>query len=130
MRCLQLIEIKTTGEFTNTNRFLKSMSKFNVDKILHAYGRLGVEELRKATPKDTGKTANSWDYELDKKDGKTSLIWTNSNINDGVLIAIILQYGHGTRNGGYVQGIDYINPALRTTFDRMSKELWKAVTSS
>ena len=106
------------------------MSKFNADKILHAYGRLGVEELQKATPKDTGKTANSWDYEIDKKDGKTSLIWTNSNINDGVLIAIILQYGHGTRNGGYVQGIDYINPALRTTFDRMSKELWKAVTSS
>lgn len=125
-----MIEIKTTGEFKNTNRFLKKMSNIDIDKILNSYGRLGVEELKKATPKDTGKTANSWDYEIEKKDGKISLIWTNNNINKGALIAILIQYGHGTRNGGYVQGVDYINPALRTTFDRMSKELWKAVTSS
>lgn len=130
MRWIQLIEVKATGEFTKTNRFLKKMSNFNSDKIFHSYGRLGVQELQKATPKDTGKTANSWNYEIVKENGKTSLIWSNDNINEGAVIAILIQYGHGTRNGGYVQGVDYINPALRTTFDRMSKELWKAVTSS
>lgn len=106
------------------------MSNYNPDSIFHSYGRLGVQELQKATPKKTGTTSNSWNYEIVKENGKTSLIWTNDNINKGAVIAILIQYGHGTRNGGYVQGVDYINPALRTTFDRMSKELWKAVTSS
>ena len=125
-----LIEIKTTGSFDNTTRFLKKMKNFDFDKILNEYGRLGVEELKKATPKRTGKTANSWSYSIEKGRGKVSVIWSNSNVDNGVNIAVIIQYGHGTRTGGYVEGIDYINPALRSTFDRMSKEMWRAVTSS
>ena len=125
-----LIEVKTTGSFDKTNNFLKKMSKFDFDRMLESYGRLGVQELQKATPKRTGTTANSWDYSIEKENGKVSIVWSNNNVENGVNIAVIIQYGHGTRNGGYVQGIDYINPALRSTFDRLSKELWKAVTSS
>jgi len=125
-----MIEIETTGSFDNTSRFLKRLNNLVVDKQLNAYGHLGVEELKKATPKRTGKTSESWTYDIEKKDGSISIVWSNTNVNNGVNIAIILQYGHATRNGSYVEGIDYINPALQSTFDRMSKELWKAVLMS
>ena len=125
-----MIEVKTTGSFDNTTRFLNKMKRFDFDKILDSYGRLGVEELQKATPKRTGTTADSWEYSIERDKGKVSIVWSNTNVQNGVNIAVIIQYGHGTRTGGYVEGIDYINPALRSTFDRMSKEMWRAVTSS
>ena len=107
------IVFKHKGDFKKTKRFLKRMSEEEYLKCLDKYGRKGVEALALATPRDSGKTAESW---------------ANSNVNKGVNIAIILQYGHGTRNGGYVQGRDYINPAIRPIFDQMAAEVWGEVT--
>ena len=89
-----------------------------------------MEALARATPKDTGKTADSWDYEITEQKGRLKITWTNSNLNDGVSIAVLLQYGHATRNGGWVEGIDYINPAIRPIFDKIAKEAWKEVTQA
>ena len=98
--------------------------------VLRKYGKRGVELLRDATPMDTGETADSWDYEVAKENGRYILYWTNSNERDGVYIAIILQYGHATKNGGYVQGTDYINPVLEEVFTDMAEELWKEVVNA
>lgn len=88
----------------------------------------GVAALALATPRDTGATATSWDYEIKRSNGQISIYWTNDNVNKGVNIAVILQYGHGTRNGGYVMGRDYINPAIRPIFDKIAEAAWKEVT--
>lgn len=125
-----MIKIKVTGDFKHTERFLKAMSDADFYDVLDKYGRQGVQALASATPVDTGKTAESWDYETKKTKTSAYIYWTNSNINKGVNIAIILQYGHGTRNGGYVQGRDYINPAIRSTFDDMADAVWEEVTSA
>ena len=106
---------------------MKRCSNLNLDELLDRYGQEGVEALAKATPKDTGKTAASWSYEIKMDKSGATLCWQNSNIVDGVPIAVILQYGHGTRNGAYVQGIDYINPALAPIFSALANELWKEV---
>lgn len=121
--------LEQSGEFKKTFKFLNSLSLGGyLSVILNKYGQMGVEALRAATPIDTGKTADSWYYEV-KRTGISGyeLIFKNSNINEGVPIAIILQYGHGTKTGGYVQGRDYINPVMRDLFDKMSRELWKEV---
>lgn len=96
---------------------------FNVEHILKKYGEKGVAALKNATPKRTGATANAWDYKIVRKGNSISLIWTNSNAPYGVPVAIMIQYGHATRGGSYVQGIDYINPALRPIFDDILKEI-------
>lgn len=125
-----LIRITTKGDFNNTFRFLNKMSKFQINKILEKYGKMGVEALRSATPIDSGKTAESWGYEISiGKEGAT-IHWTNTNQNKGVYIAVILQYGHGTGTGGYVQGVDYINPAIRPVFDKIAEEAWMEVVNS
>ena len=125
-----LIRITTKGDFNNTFRFLNKMSKFQINKILEKYGKMGVEALRSATPIDSGKTAESWGYEISiGKEGAT-IYWINTNQNKGVYIAVILQYGHGTGTGGYVQGIDYINPAIRPVFDKIAEEAWMEVVNS
>jgi len=123
-----MISISHKGSFLKTTKFLKknSTNKPYID-ILKFYGEKGVMALREATPKDTGKTSTSWGYEIVEGNGECSIIWTNSNIVDGVPIAVILQYGHGTRNGGYVQGRDYINPAIRPIFDDISSAAWKEI---
>lgn len=97
--------------------------------ILHRYGQEGVAHLAANTPKDTGETAASWSYEVKRTSRSMSIIWTNSNIVSGVPIAVILQYGHGTRNGGYVSGRDYINPAMRQVFDQLADDVWREVTN-
>lgn len=99
-------------------------------RILSKYGEMGVLALSRATPKESGETARSWSYEIEKTDSGYRLVWKNSHVNKGVPIAIILQYGHGTRNGGYVQGRDYINPALRPIFDGIAADSWKEMTSA
>ena len=125
-----MIRITTKGDFNNTFRFLNKMSKFQINKILEKYGQMGVEALRSATPVDSGKTAESWGYEISiGKEGAT-IYWTNTNQNKGVYIAVILQYGHGTGTGGYVQGVDYINPAIRPVFDKIAEEAWMEVVNS
>ena len=124
-----MIRVKTKGDFKNTELFLKKhIDSRNIMPILEKYGARGVELLRQATPVDSSKTATSWDYEIESRDnGEYHIQFTNSNVNDGVNIAIILQYGHGTRNGGYVKGQDYINPALKKAFEEMRDELIKEV---
>lgn len=109
----KVVMFRQKGDFRRTSDFLKRANRLNLDAILNQYGQEGVEALRAATPKDTGTTANSWSYTVHKGTGSITITWSNSNIVDGVPIAVILQYGHGTRNGGYVQGTDYINPAMK-----------------
>lgn len=124
-----MFEIRQKGNFEKTEKFLERAKKNDFFSSLEKYGRAGVSALSAATPVDSGKTASSWDFEIHYSKGSVSISWTNSNINDGVPIAIILQYGHGTRNGGYVQGRDYINPAIRPIFDKIADSVWKEVTS-
>lgn len=123
-----LIVIKHRGNFNNTERFFKRATQANYLRILDKYGREGVTALATATPVDTGLTASSWSYEVIIRGGSFTITWSNSNVVNGVPIAIILQYGHGTGNGGYVQGLDYINPAIRPIFDKIAEEIWKEVT--
>lgn len=125
-----MITIRSQGKFEKSRRFFKRMSKFEISRKLDSYGRQGVAALASATPLDSGKTAESWGYEIIKEDGSCSIQWFNTNVNKGVNIAIILQYGHGTGTGGYVVGRDYINPAVRPIFDEMAETIWKEVTSS
>lgn len=123
------IKFKHRGNFNNTERLFKRARKMDFFRNLEKYAREGVAALSSATPVDSGLTAASWDYEIVKKKGSISIYWTNSNTNAGVPIAVILQYGHGTNNGGYVQGRDYINPAIRPVFDKIADNAWKEVTS-
>ena len=122
-----MITVESKGNFDNTEKLLKRIKSRDYLKVLDKFGQQGVTVLSGATPTRSGKTASSWDYEVLVSGGGVTLQWTNSNINNGVSIAIILQYGHGTRNGGYVVGRDYINPAMRPLFDKMADEAWKAV---
>lgn len=124
-----LISFRNKGDFSKTEKFLKKSVGKDYLSILNQYGREGVRNLSSMTPKDSGETAALWDYEIVQKESYISIIWKNYNVQNGVNIAVILQYGHGTRYGGYVQGRDYINPALRPIFDKLAKDAWKAVTS-
>jgi hypothetical protein len=123
----KVVMFRQKGDFRRTSDFLKRANRLNLDVILNQYGQEGVEALRAATPKDTGTTANSWSYVVHKGTGSITITWSNSNIVDGVPIAVILQYGHGTRNGGYVQGTDYINPAMKPIFDKIAQRAWEEV---
>lgn len=123
-----MIVVKTSGNFNQTEKFLKRMTKGDIFKSLSKYGQRGVSALSNATPRRSGKTAGSWSYEVEMTDSSYTITWSNSNTNKGVNIAVILQYGHGTRNGGYVKGIDYINPAMRPVFDQIAEEAWREVT--
>lgn len=125
-----MITINHYGDFKKLTNFLEKMKRMFDVSILDKYGREGVAALSAATPIDSGKTASSWTYEIkDIKDGVT-LTFNNANIQNGVPIAIILQYGHGTRNGGWVEGRDYINPAIQPVFDKLANEAWKEVIGS
>lgn len=123
-----MITFKQHGDFSKLTKYFERLKETARFGLLDRYGKEGVEALQKSTPIDTGKTAASWYYEIEN-DGKSATIcFHNSNINKGVQIAIILQYGHGTRNGGWVEGRDYINPAIQPIFDRIVNEAWKEVT--
>jgi hypothetical protein len=125
---MHMIRVKHRGSFKRTDAFLKRAVRFSPEIILRKYGREGVAVLKAATPVDTGLTANSWDYTIEKNGRSYKLYWTNSNIVQDVSIAVVLQYGHGTSNGGFVQGVDYINPAIRPIFDDIADRAWKEVT--
>lgn len=120
----------TKGEWTKTEKFLMHIPVIGWRMILDKYGKRGVEALKAATPIDSGKTAASWSYEIEKTGNGYSIHWNNSNTNKGAKIAILLQYGHGTGTGGYVQGVDYINPALNSIFTEMANEAWKEVNNN
>lgn len=125
-----LFSFESSGSFKKTENFLQRMLKGDLFNSLEQFAREGVAALSSATPVDSSLTSQSWDYEIKKSRGFYQIIWTNSNVVDGRPIAILLQYGHGTGTGGYVEGYDYINPAMRPVFDRISENVWKAVTSA
>ena len=122
-----MIKVKVGGSFKKTEQFLLRNRKMKFES-LDKYGEEGVRALAAATPTKTGKTAASWYYEIEQTDTHTSIVWKNSNVVNGVPIAVILQYGHATRNGGYVQGSTYINDALRPIFEKIADSAWKEVT--
>ena len=123
-----MISFRQKGDFSKLTRYLERVKEAAKIGILDKYGKEGVAALASATPTETGKTANSWYYEVENQNGSAKITFNNSNINKGVPIAIILQYGHGTGTGGWVQGRDYINPAVQPLFDRIAEEAWKEVT--
>lgn len=124
-----MIRFKHRGSFANTEKFFEKAAKLDITQVLAKYGREGIRALSAATPTETGETANAWGYEITMEKGRVTIFWTNTHVDDGVNIAVILQYGHGTRNGGYVQGIDYINPAIGPIFERIAQEALKEVTT-
>lgn len=123
------IRFNHKGDFKKTEKFLKKSLGVNYREILDKYGKQGVAALSSATPVDTGQTASSWYYEIIQNQDGYSIVWKNSNVEKGVNIAVILQYGHATKNGGYVRGIDYINPALTPIFKELAEAAWKEVRS-
>ncbi len=123
-----MITFRQKGDFSKLTRFLEKVKGAVRLGDLDKYGREGVAALASATPIDSGETASSWSYKITNKKGLIKITFHNSNIQNGVPIAIILQYGHATRNGGWVQGRDYINPAIRPIFDKIVKEAWREVT--
>lgn len=123
-----MIEFRQKGNFDKLSSYLERVKEMAKIGILDRYGREGVVALSSATPIDTGKTANSWYYKISRQNGSASITFYNSNINEGVPIAIILQYGHGTRDGGWVNGRDYINPAIRPIFDKIANDAWREMT--
>ena len=123
-----MISFKQKGDFSKLTRFLEKAKGAVRIGDLDKYGREGVAALASATPIDSGQTANSWYYKVVNKNNSATITFYNSNIQNGVPIAIILQYGHGTRNGGWVQGRDYINPAIQPIFDKIVNEAWREVT--
>lgn len=125
-----MITIRQQGDLSKTFNFLKGAKRAVRNVDLDRYGREGVAALASATPVESGETANSWYYEIERSKNGVTLTFKNSNIQNGVPIAIILQYGHGTNHGGYVQGRDYINPAIQPIFDKIAEELWREVTKS
>lgn len=124
-----MIEFRHHGDFSKTEKFLKKSRLDDLYQILNKYGIEGVSALSGATPVESGQTASSWGYQIVKDGGSVALEFTNSNINKGVPIAIILQYGHGTGTGGYVSGRDYINPAIQPVFDRIFESVNKEVSA-
>lgn len=123
-----MITIKSSGEFKNTTKYLKKIQKALKKGIFDKYGEKGVEALSAATPKDTGLTARSWGYTIIQANDIVRIAFTNSNTSYGVPVALVIQYGHATRNGGYIEGRDYINPAIQPVFDKMIKEVWGEIT--
>ena len=124
-----MIVISSKGNFQNTEKFLKRMNKGEIFRSLQKYGQEGVSALSSVTPTESGRTASSWDYEVRIRHGSASIVWKNTNTVKGTNIAIILQYGHGTGTGGYVQGRDYINPAIKPVMDRIANDVWKELTN-
>ena len=123
-----MIRFRQKGDFRKATRYFERLREIVHLGTLDKYGREGVDALASATPVESGKTASSWYYEITNNGQTAKISFYNSNVNKGVPIAIIIQYGHGTRNGGWVEGRDYINPAIQPIFDRIAEEIWREVT--
>lgn len=124
-----MITFKHTGNFKKSYKFFETMKEAFGIGDLDKYGKIGVDALKKSTPVDTGKTAGSWDYTISRDRNGATLSWTNSNVNDGVPIVILLQYGHATKSGYFVKGTDFINPTMKPVFDQIAKDAWKEVSN-
>lgn len=124
------VSISSEGDWAKTEKFLRDMVNLKIDAVLSAAAQQGVRALAQATPKDSGLSAASWSYEIKKTSSSIEISWKNSDVENGFPVALMIQYGHGTGTGGYIQGRDYINPAMRPVFDRIAETVWKAVTSA
>ncbi len=124
-----MLSVNNSGSFKNTASFFDRVRNGSLFSELDRYGKQGVDALASATPRESGETAQSWEYRIFKKSGRYGIAWYNTHVNNGVNIAIILQYGHGTGTGGWVEGYDYINPAIRPVMDRIADDVWKKVIS-
>ena len=122
-----MITLTASGSFDKVDKFINAMKREEAFAFLNAFGQQGVEALANSTPVDTGLTSNSWDYEIVKNKGRYSIVWTNSNTEPGIPVAILIQYGHATKDGGWVQGRDYINPSVRPLFDKIADQVWERV---
>lgn len=118
------------GDYASTRQFLQHLQKLDILALMDSLGQEGVAALQAATPTDTGLAAGSWGYDVNENNGVYSIYWTNTDVENDFPVAIMLQYGHGTKGGGYVQGRDYINPAMKPIFDAIADKVWKAVTSA
>lgn len=118
------------GSFAKTTRFLEFLQSGKMFNNLSSYGQRGVDALSSATPVETGETAGDWGYQIGHSHGQVAISWFNTHNEDGVNIAIIIQYGHGTGTGGWVQGRDFINPAMRPIFDKILEDVWRQVTNA
>lgn len=123
-----MISVTTKGSFGASEKFLKHLKKRDIFKSLERFGERGVAALANATPTDSGETANSWYFEVTQRRGYYVISWHNHNLTGSIPVAVLLQYGHATRNGGWVEGQDFINPAIRPVFDQIATEAWKVVT--
>lgn len=123
-----MITFRSKGDFSRATKFFEKIREAAKIGVLDKYGKAGVAALSSATPVESGKTASSWYYEIERQNGSVSINFLNSNVNKGVPIAIILQYGHGTGTGGWVEGRDYINPAIQPIFDQIAEDAWREVT--
>ena len=124
------ISFSSKGDFSKTIKFLNKVKNVKINNILSKYGKIGVTALSQSTPKDSGVTSRSWNYKIEVNNDNASIVWYNTNVVKGVNIAVILQYGHGTRNGGWVEGRDYINPAMKPIFDKIADQVWKEVINN
>lgn len=125
-----MITMSSSGSFSNLERFLNKAEKLDIRSVLETGGKMGVDALSNATPVDSGLAHTSWSYEVRIAATGYSLVWTNDNVENGFPVVIMLQYGHGTGTGGYVQGRDFINPAIKPVFDKIANDIWKAVTTA
>lgn len=124
----KMITFKHKGSFRKTDRFLNKVKNLEFMSHMREYGERGVQALAAATPVNSGATASSWTYDIVRSDRGVSIYWINNNVNKGVNIAVIIQFGHGTGTGGWVEGRDYINPSIRPVFDEIAESAWKEVT--
>ena len=124
-----MITFSQSGDFGNTERFLKNVNNDSFFANLESYGQAGVRALADNTPRDSGKTAQSWGYKVIRSRTNPGIEWYNTNVNDGTSVAILIQYGHATKSGGYISGRDYINPVIRPIFDKIAEDIWKKVTA-
>ena len=124
-----MLTFSQSGDFGNTERFLKNVGNDSFFANLEAYGKAGVQALADNTPRDSGKTAMSWGYKVIRSRTNPGIEWYNTNVNDGTSVAILIQYGHATKSGGYISGRDYINPVIRPIFDKIAADIWKKVTA-
>ncbi len=124
---MRIVTIKQKGQFKKTNEFLNFLGKGDYYKGLAVIAQTGVQALKEATPKDTGFTASAWYYEINRTKDGLKITWNNSNVNNGVNIAMLIQMGHGTAQGVYIEGVDYINPALKPVFDAIGAKVWEEV---
>lgn len=125
-----MLSVKQTGSFKKTKFSLKKMSKIDYQRLLDTYAKKGVILLAQATPKDSGVTADSWGYEINVTKDETRITWTNSSIDNGLSVVILLMYGHATRNGKFVMGFDFVTPTLIPVFEEMAEAIWKEVTNA